>query len=161
MPSTRVSTGLWAETRSQEVLEAVQAALIEGLKIPETDRDVVLDIYDPSRRIVRPTRTERFTRIEVTLFSGRSLEAKRRLYRALVRNLGARRSGGGGEGGPDRGPGGKLGPEGRPARLGDRSRLRGRGLTPGQPSGFRKTTAAPPAMSAKPIAWFQLSVSPR
>ncbi|MEQ9122868.1 MAG: tautomerase family protein, partial [Alphaproteobacteria bacterium] len=77
------------ETRSQEVLEAVQAALIEGLKIPETDRDVVLDIYDPSRRIVRPTRTERFTRIEVTLFSGRSLEAKRRLYRALVRNLGA------------------------------------------------------------------------
>jgi len=89
MPSTRVSTGLWAETRSQEVLEAVQAALIEGLKIPETDRDVVLDIYDPSRRIVRPTRTERFTRVEVTLFSGRSLEAKRRLYQALVRNLGA------------------------------------------------------------------------
>lgn len=89
MPSTRVSTGRWAETRSQEVLEAVQAALIEGLKIPETDRDVVLDIYDPSRRIVRPTRTERFTRVEVTLFSGRSLEAKRRLYQALVRNLGA------------------------------------------------------------------------
>ncbi|MEQ9122867.1 MAG: DMT family protein [Alphaproteobacteria bacterium] len=51
MPSTRVSTGLWAETRSQEVLEAVQAALIEGLKIPETDRDVVLDIYDPANRI--------------------------------------------------------------------------------------------------------------
>lgn len=89
MPSTRISTGIWAETRGHEVLEAVQAALVEGLKIPEGDRDVVLDIHDPSRRIIRPTRSDRFTRVEVTLFAGRSLDAKRRLYAALVRNLAA------------------------------------------------------------------------
>lgn len=89
MPSTRISTGTWARSRGQEVLEAVQAALVEGLKIPETDRDVVLDIYDPSRRLIRPTRSDYFTRVEVTLFSGRSLDAKRRLYAALARNLSA------------------------------------------------------------------------
>lgn len=89
MPSTRIATGLWARARSAEVLEAVQAALVEALKIPETDRDVVLDIYDESRRIIRPTRSDLFTRIEVILFSGRSMVAKRQLYAALVRNLGA------------------------------------------------------------------------
>ncbi len=89
MPSTRISTGAWAQSRGQEVLEAVQAALVEGLKIPEMDRDVVLDIHDPSRRIIRPTRSDYFTRVEVTLFSGRSLDAKRRLYAAMVRNLSA------------------------------------------------------------------------
>jgi len=89
MPSTRISTGTWAAARGQEVLEAVQAALVEGLKIPEGDRDVVLDIHGADRRIIRPTRSDRFTRIEVTLFAGRSLDAKRRLYAALVRNLAA------------------------------------------------------------------------
>ncbi len=89
MPSTRISTGIWAETRGHEVLEAVQAALVEGLKIPEGDRDVVLDIHGPDRRIIRATRSDMFTRVEVTLFAGRSLDAKRRLYAALVRNLAA------------------------------------------------------------------------
>lgn len=88
MPSTRICTGIWARDRGPEVLEAVQSALVEGLKIPETDRDIVLDIYDPATRIIRPTRSDLFTRIEVTLFSGRSMDAKRRLYQALVRNLG-------------------------------------------------------------------------
>lgn len=89
MPSTRISTGVWARTRGPEVLEAVQAALVEALKIPETDRDVVLDVFDESRRIIRPGRSDFFTRVEVTLFSGRSMTAKRRLYEALVRNLSA------------------------------------------------------------------------
>jgi phenylpyruvate tautomerase PptA (4-oxalocrotonate tautomerase family) len=87
MPSTRISTGVWARSRGPEVLEAVQAALVEALRIPATDRDVVLDIFDESQRIIRPTRSDYFTRVEVTLFSGRSMAAKRLLYSALVRNL--------------------------------------------------------------------------
>jgi len=89
MPSTRVSTGTWAQSRGPEVLEAVQAALVEALKIPSNDRDIVLDILDDSRRIISPKRSDYFTRVEVTLFSGRSLDAKRSLYAALVRNLSA------------------------------------------------------------------------
>jgi phenylpyruvate tautomerase PptA (4-oxalocrotonate tautomerase family) len=30
---------------------------------------------------------EKFTRIEITMFTGRSLDAKRKLYKAIVRNL--------------------------------------------------------------------------
>ena len=89
MPSTRVSTGTWAQSRGPEILEAVQAALVEALKIPATDRDIVLDVFDESCRIIRPERTDYFTRVEITLFSGRSLGAKRTLYAALVLNLSA------------------------------------------------------------------------
>lgn len=36
---------------------------------------------------IAPTKTEQFTLIEITAFKGRSLEAKKRLYAAIVDNL--------------------------------------------------------------------------
>ena len=89
MPSTRISTGLWARGRESEVLDAVQSALFAALKIPDYDRDVVLDLYDPVSQIVPTGRSDRYTRVEVTLFTGRSLHAKRGLYHAVVTNLSA------------------------------------------------------------------------
>jgi len=77
----------WAKGREASVLEAVQNALLSALKIPGYDRDIVLDLYDPDRRIVPTGRSERYTRIEVILFSGRSLDAKKSLYQAVVANL--------------------------------------------------------------------------
>jgi phenylpyruvate tautomerase PptA (4-oxalocrotonate tautomerase family) len=87
MPSTRITTGAWAKGHEASVLEAVQNALLSALKIPDYDRDIVLDLYEPDRRIVPAGRSERYTRIEVILFSGRSLDAKKSLYRAVVANL--------------------------------------------------------------------------
>ena len=89
MPSTRITTGTWARGSEQEVIGAVQAALLSALKIPDYDRDVVLDIYDAATRIVPTGRSERYTRIEVVMFSGRSIDAKRALYQAIVANLSA------------------------------------------------------------------------
>lgn len=89
MPSTRITTGTWARGNESGVIEAVQNALYSSLKIPDYDRDVVLDLYESAGRIVPTGRSERYTRIEVTLFAGRSLEAKRALYQALVTNLSA------------------------------------------------------------------------
>lgn len=87
MPSTRIVTGAWARGQELKVIEAVQAALVSALKIPEKDRDVVIDTYDETNRIVMTGRSQRFTRVEVTLFAGRSLDAKRALYKALNTNL--------------------------------------------------------------------------
>jgi phenylpyruvate tautomerase PptA (4-oxalocrotonate tautomerase family) len=87
MPSTRITAGAWAKGREASVLEAVQNALLSALKIPDYDRDIVLDLYEPDRRIVPAGRSERYTRIEVILFSGRSLDAKKSLYQAVVANL--------------------------------------------------------------------------
>lgn len=87
MPSTRITTGAWARGSEAGVIEAVQSALLSSLHIPDYDRDVVLDLYETSNRIVPTGRSERYTRIEIILFSGRSLEAKKQLYEALVANL--------------------------------------------------------------------------
>jgi phenylpyruvate tautomerase PptA (4-oxalocrotonate tautomerase family) len=81
MPSTRITTGLWARGNEAKMIGAVQDALLAALKIPDYDRDVVLDLYDGAGR------SDRYTRVEIVLFSGRSLEAKKALYSAVVANL--------------------------------------------------------------------------
>jgi hypothetical protein len=64
------------------------AALMEGIKIPEWDKTIRLIVHEPHRFAVPPRCTDRYTLIEIDLFPGRSLEAKRALHQALVRNLG-------------------------------------------------------------------------
>ena len=87
MPSTRITTGEWAQGREMELIMAIQSALLTSIQIPEWDRDVLVDLYDGKRRIVPIGKSERFTRIEIKLFLGRSLKAKRALYQSIVQNL--------------------------------------------------------------------------
>jgi phenylpyruvate tautomerase PptA (4-oxalocrotonate tautomerase family) len=89
MPSTNITTGEWARGRELDLIEAVQAAFHTAIKTPEWDRDIVLDLYDTKRRIVPTAKSERYTRIEIRLFTGRSLDAKRALYKAIVANVSA------------------------------------------------------------------------
>ncbi|MFH6786178.1 MULTISPECIES: tautomerase family protein [Methylobacterium] len=88
MPSTRISTrqGRIAGRR-RDIIEAVQRALSTGLLVPEHDRCIVLQQFDDDALITPPTKGPRYTVIEITLFSGRSMDAKRRLYRAIPDEL--------------------------------------------------------------------------
>lgn len=88
MPSTWIATGEWINGREGEMIEAVQAALVACLKLPDWDREIVLDTYPDTRRIAPTGRSERYTRIEITLFAGRTMDAKRALYREIVDRLG-------------------------------------------------------------------------
>ncbi|MFT4027695.1 MAG: tautomerase family protein [Novosphingobium sp.] len=87
MPSTRIVTGDWAYEREGTLIDAVQAALTEALGIPDWNRDIVVDAYDSAHRAVPTGHSERFTRVEITLPSGRSPGEKRALYAALVAQL--------------------------------------------------------------------------
>lgn len=87
MPSTRLTTGTWVRGNEMKIIEAIQAALLSSLKLPDYDRDVVHDVYEANTRIVPTGRSDRYTRIEITMFSGRSMDAKRLLDRTLVANL--------------------------------------------------------------------------
>jgi phenylpyruvate tautomerase PptA (4-oxalocrotonate tautomerase family) len=89
MPSTTIVTGQWAIGRETKLIAAVQSAFVSAIKTPDWDRDIVVALYDGSRRIVPHGKSERFTRIEIKLFSGRSMAAKRNLYRDIVENLSA------------------------------------------------------------------------
>jgi 5-carboxymethyl-2-hydroxymuconate isomerase len=74
-------------TQKQALLQAAHAALAEALGIPD---------YDRMQRIVEharddfelPPGSSDFVLVEVTMFAGRSRQAKRLLYQALVRNFG-------------------------------------------------------------------------
>lgn len=89
MPSTTVEV-IREYTPEQEsaIVEAVHAALVEGIKIPEGDRTVRLVVHQPHRFAIPPDRTDRYTVVSVDLFEGRSMDAKRNLYKAIVANLG-------------------------------------------------------------------------
>ncbi len=90
MPVTtiQVRTNYTAE-QEMAIIEAVQAALVEGLKIPLHDRHVMLVAHAPHRFIVPDALElpERFTAISIDAFPGRSTQAKRQLYQAIVANL--------------------------------------------------------------------------
>jgi len=87
MPCVRIATGTWAAGSEMRLIEAVQTALVAAFRIPEGDRDVVLDLYGENRRIVSAGRSERYTRVEIVGIAARSLEAKRALFKAIADNL--------------------------------------------------------------------------
>ncbi|GAA5165846.1 hypothetical protein GCM10023321_56390 [Pseudonocardia eucalypti] len=89
MPDILVEVrGPWLAGRQAAFLRAVHRAVTEALGTPE-DEPLARLIEHPAGNYLTPDAAgERFTRIEIALFAGRSVEAKRRLYRAIVRNLG-------------------------------------------------------------------------
>jgi phenylpyruvate tautomerase PptA (4-oxalocrotonate tautomerase family) len=89
MPCVRIATGKWAVGFEMKLIEAVQSALVHAFKIPESDRDVVLDLYDENRRIVSAGRSERYTRVEIIGIAARSVNAKRALFKRIADNLDA------------------------------------------------------------------------
>jgi phenylpyruvate tautomerase PptA (4-oxalocrotonate tautomerase family) len=90
VPSTRIETSAgWINGRHAEVIAAVQRALVEGIRIPPEDRHVRILEYPPGAMAVPEDRGPRSTFIEISMFAGRSVEAKRRLYAALQREMAA------------------------------------------------------------------------
>lgn len=71
------------------MVEAVRGALSEALRAPDEDPTVRLAEY-PAELYTLPypdRHSDRFALVEITMFAGRSMETKRRLYDAVVRRL--------------------------------------------------------------------------
>jgi phenylpyruvate tautomerase PptA (4-oxalocrotonate tautomerase family) len=71
------------------IMEAVYQAQREALKVPEGDRQIRYVEHKPAYFSVPPGKTENYTLVEITLFPGRSLEAKRNFYKSIVKRFGA------------------------------------------------------------------------
>jgi hypothetical protein len=87
MPNILIETRSGWITSPETITSAVHGAVSEVLKLPIWDRTVRLVEHPPSHFPPPPDRGERFTLVEVTMFAGRSLEAKRMLYRTIVSRL--------------------------------------------------------------------------
>ena len=88
MPLVKVSL---LKGRSSEekkaLLDAIHAALLDAFKIPENDRTQRIFEFEPENFDIPEEKTSNYTIIEIDVFPGRSLDAKRQLYQKIVQNL--------------------------------------------------------------------------
>jgi phenylpyruvate tautomerase PptA (4-oxalocrotonate tautomerase family) len=71
----------------QAIIEAVYQAQCEALQLPERDRTIRYIEHRPEHFHVPPDKDENYTLVEITLFAGRSLQAKRTLYKRIVKRF--------------------------------------------------------------------------
>ena len=76
------------EAEIAAIIDAVYQAQREALKVPEGDRQIRYITHKPEHFAVPPGKTENYTFVEIILFPGRSLDAKRKLYQSIVRRFG-------------------------------------------------------------------------
>jgi phenylpyruvate tautomerase PptA (4-oxalocrotonate tautomerase family) len=74
-------------TDKKKILDGIHAALVEAFRIPDHDRHQLIHEHAPEDFEARHGPDSVF--IEMSVFPGRSLDAKRRLYRSIVENLAA------------------------------------------------------------------------
>lgn len=70
----------------RSVLDAVHNALVEALGIPDEDRYQLINEIEPENWDIPRSDTEII--VELKLFAGRSIDAKRALYKAIVSKMG-------------------------------------------------------------------------
>jgi phenylpyruvate tautomerase PptA (4-oxalocrotonate tautomerase family) len=89
MPITRIEV---RRRRSPEeierFIEALYQAQQEALGVPKWDRQVLYIEHAPQRFAIPPGWSENYTLVDITLLPGRTLEAKRSLYRSIARRFG-------------------------------------------------------------------------
>ncbi len=69
------------------IIDAVHRAMMEGIKTPEWDKNIRLVVHEPHRFASPLGKSERYTLVTFDMFSGRSIEAKRALYSAIIQNI--------------------------------------------------------------------------
>jgi 4-oxalocrotonate tautomerase family enzyme len=70
------------------LIDALYQAQLVALKVPEDDKQIRYVEYSPAHFPVPPSKSENYTLVEIQIFPGRSLEAKRLLYREISRRFG-------------------------------------------------------------------------
>ena len=71
----------------KSILNVVHSSLVTAFKIPDHDRSQRIIEIDPDNYEYPPGKSDNYITIEMTIFLGRSIEAKRMLYQEIVRGL--------------------------------------------------------------------------
>ncbi|OGR17934.1 MAG: 4-oxalocrotonate tautomerase [Desulfobacterales bacterium GWB2_56_26] len=71
----------------KSILNVVHTSLLAAFKIPDHDRSQRIIEIDPDNYEYPPGKSDNYLTIEMTIFLGRSIEAKRTLYQEIVTGL--------------------------------------------------------------------------
>lgn len=92
MPSSLVEIRRrYTEAEEVIIIDAVHDALVSAFRIPPEDKHIRLVAHEPHRFTHSPglTQPEYYTLVSIDCMAGRSLDAKRNLYTAIVDRLAA------------------------------------------------------------------------
>lgn len=87
MPSTLIEVRReYTPEQHVALIDAVHSALVAAFKIPDSDRFIRVLTYPPHAMVngLDEGTADGYTRVTIDCFSGRSIDAKRRLYREIV-----------------------------------------------------------------------------
>jgi len=70
--------------RRRELSDAIHAALVEALELPEDKRFQRFILLEAEDFVYPADRSENYTIVEISIFEGRSEAAKRRLIRSII-----------------------------------------------------------------------------
>jgi phenylpyruvate tautomerase PptA (4-oxalocrotonate tautomerase family) len=71
------------------LLDGIHGALVEAFVIPDHDRHQQIYELDKDNFEIPLAKSNSFVVVEIIAFQGRSFEAKKKLYSAIIRNLGS------------------------------------------------------------------------
>lgn len=88
MPLIKISMvrGMYSGEKGN-IAEAVHRALVTSFKVPEGDRSIRVNEYEKTDLILSPGNSEEHVLIEISVYKGRTIDAKRLLYKDIVGNL--------------------------------------------------------------------------
>ena len=94
MPLVRVDVLQERSADLAAIGDGVHRALVEAIGVPEADRFQVLEAHAPGRLVFDPAylgiaRTPGVVFVQITMSAGRTVEKRKALYEAIVRNLAA------------------------------------------------------------------------
>jgi len=75
MPSATIEVRRsYTPAEEEGIIDAVHAAMVEGLQIPAWDKTIRLVVHEAHRFPAPPGKSERYTLVDVDLIAGRSLK---------------------------------------------------------------------------------------
>ena len=88
MPITKIELSKkWDDLDKELLASFVHETMVEVLKIPEHDRLIRITEYNENSFYCQKNGSDNYVLIEISMFPGRSLEAKRQLYKQLCHGM--------------------------------------------------------------------------
>jgi hypothetical protein len=88
VPLVTIETRCWMNAeRKKQVFDAIHEALVTAFRIPAQDRHQRILEFEPQDFEIPPGKSERCMLISLEVFAGRSVDAKRALYKEIIARL--------------------------------------------------------------------------
>lgn len=88
MPIVHISlTDRWSSPEARGISDAIHLALVEAFSIPDHDYIHRVHVCSPQELVLAPAKSDRFVLVEMTIFPGRSAQAKESLYAKITSHL--------------------------------------------------------------------------